>query len=258
MVRVLAVVPKPLGISPGQRFRLEQWAPLLVTRGISIDFSVFESQGLTRIPYEPGRQASKAAHVLQDAIRRRAVLHQAKDYDVVVIYREASLVGPAIYERLLAHSGKPIIFDFDDAIWVPAAGSVNGWFARLRFPGKAATICRLASAVVVSNSYLADYASRYKRSVHVIPSTIDLERFPVQPTLAADSPFVLVWSGSGSTLPHLETARDALEPSHGREGRSCGSSAAVGQDSPSTASRLNSSHGHLTVRRRCSASRTSA
>jgi glycosyltransferase involved in cell wall biosynthesis len=211
MVRVLALVPKPLGISPGQRFRLEQWAPLLIAHGISVDFSVFESENLTRVLYEPGKRATKAVYVVQDAIRRRAVLDQAKDYDLVVIYREASLLGPAFYERQLAHSGKPIIFDFDDAIWVPGAGSVNGWFARLRFPGKAATICRLASAVVVSNGYLADYAKRFNRNVHTVPSTIDLDLFSIQPPLEEESPFVIVWSGSVSTLPHLETARAALE-----------------------------------------------
>jgi glycosyltransferase involved in cell wall biosynthesis len=211
MVRVLALVSKPLGVAPGQRFRLEQWAPLLIEHGISIDFSVFESASLTRILYEPGRRVTKAAYVIRDAVRRRSVLDQAKSYDLIVIHRQASLLGPAVYERLLARSGKPIIFDFDDAIWVPGAGSVNGWFARLRFPGKVATICRLASAVVVGNRYLADYAGRFNRSVHVIPSTIDLDLFPVQPPLSQEQPFVIVWSGSISTLPHLETARAALE-----------------------------------------------
>jgi len=211
MVRVLALVPKPLRISPGQRFRLEQWAPLLIARGISVDFSVFESPGLTRVLYEPGRRATKGFYVIRDTIRRRAVLDQAKDYDLIVVFREVSSLGPAIYERRLAHSGKPIIFDFDDAIWVPGAGSVNGWFARLRFPGKAATICRLASAVTVSNNYLAEYAGRYNSSVHVVPSTVDLSLFPVQAPLERESPFVIVWSGSVSTLSHLETARAALE-----------------------------------------------
>jgi glycosyltransferase involved in cell wall biosynthesis len=213
MVRLLALVSKPLGLAPGQRFRLEQWAPLLSsTHGVSVDFSVFESPRLTRILYQPGRRAAKAAFVVLDAIRRRAVLSQASEYDVVVIFREASLLGPAVYERLLAHSGKPIIFDFDDAIWVRGhRGSANGWFARLRFPGKTATICRLASAVVVGNSHLANYASRLNDSVHVIPSTVDLDLFPVQPPFEQESPFVIVWSGSESTLYHLETARAALE-----------------------------------------------
>ena len=39
MHRVLAFVQKPVGKSPGQRFRLEQWAPYLRSRhGIELDF----------------------------------------------------------------------------------------------------------------------------------------------------------------------------------------------------------------------------
>jgi len=207
----LALVPKPTVVSPGQRFRLEQWSPLLLEHGISVAFAPFESPRLTKILYEPGMRIKKAAYVIADAIHRRAALRQAKNYDVVVVYREASLIGPAIFERQLASSGKPLIFDFDDAIWAPGSGSVNGAFARLRFPGKTATICKLASAVVVSNAYLAHYASRFNQKVHIIPSTIDLAAFPVQPPLTYGSPFTVVWSGSVSTLPHLETAKDALE-----------------------------------------------
>src|ERR1700687_2201218 len=150
MGRLLALVHKPLGLAPGQRFRIEQWAPLLASKhGVTVDFSIFESPQLTRVLYEPGKRPTKAAFLLRDSIRRRSVLALAKEYDAVLVYREASLLGPAVYERMLARSGKSIIFDFDDAIWLHNTGSVNGWFSRLRFPGKAATICRLASAVVL-------------------------------------------------------------------------------------------------------------
>jgi len=148
--------------------------------------------------------------MLSDTMRRGAVLAQARECDAIVIFREASMLGPAVFERLLARSGKPIIFDFDDAIWVHRAG-VNGWFTRLRFPGKTSTICQLASAVVVSNSYLAGYAGRWNNNVRVIPSTVDLDLFRLQPPLKQESPFVIVWTGSASTLSHLETARTAIE-----------------------------------------------
>jgi glycosyltransferase involved in cell wall biosynthesis len=139
------------------------------------------------------------------------VLSEAKHCDAILIFREASLLGPAVYERLLARSGTPIIFDFDDAIWVRRTESVNGWFTRLRFPGKTSTISHLASAVVVSNNYLAAYARRRNSNIHVIPSTVDLNLFPLQKPLEQDHPFVITWTGSASTLAHLETARTAIE-----------------------------------------------
>ncbi len=211
MIRLLALVSKRPGISPGQRFRLEQWSPLLYHRhGISMDFLAFESESLTAMLDDPGRYLAKGALLGLDLIRRRAVLRKAADYDAIVIYREASLLGPAMYERLLAQAGRPIIFDFDDAIWLPGTGSVNGPFARLRFPGKTAAICRLASAVTAGSRYLADYAARFNANVHVVPTTVDLDLYPVQPPLIGNSPFVVTWTGSGSTLVQLEVARSAL------------------------------------------------
>jgi glycosyltransferase involved in cell wall biosynthesis len=212
MIRLLALVPKPPGVSPGQRFRLEQWAPRLeASHGIHLDFVPFESPRLTEILYSPGHHVEKAVWMLRDTARRRSVVADARDYDGVVIYRETALLGPAVYERLLARASVPFFFDFDDAIWIPAVGSANGVFSRLRFVGKTATICRLASAVVVGNEYLASYARRYSDSVFVVPTSIDMDRYPVQPALPPDAPFTVVWSGSLSTLIHLEQARAPLE-----------------------------------------------
>jgi glycosyltransferase involved in cell wall biosynthesis len=149
--------------------------------------------------------------MIRDTLRRRRALSDARRYDGVVIYREAASLGPAIYERLLARASVPFLFDFDDALWIPRVGSVNGVFSSLRFVGKTATICHLSSAVVVGNEYLASYASRYSSSVFVAPTSIELSRYPVQPELPADAPFTVVWSGSLFTLAHLELARAPLE-----------------------------------------------
>lgn len=214
-MRVLAFVQKRLGRSPGQRFRFEQWAPHLRERhDIELDFTVFESDKLGKILYEPGHVLTKGALMLGDFARRGAAFRNLGDYDAVAVYREAANIGPAIYERVLARLGKPIIFDFDDAIWVPNPSTkmaVNGLFSRLRFPGKTRTITRLASAVTVGNRYLAAWAREINPEVHVVPSSIDLSTYAVQAELADDSPFVIGWMGSFSTLPYLELVRNAVE-----------------------------------------------
>jgi len=120
-IRVLALASKAAGLAPGQRYRFEQWAPHLERHhGISIDLLPFESPRLSEVLYEPGHLVTKAALVSRDFVRRASVMKASRSYDAILIYREASLIGPAIYERLLARTGKPIILDFDDAIWSPA------------------------------------------------------------------------------------------------------------------------------------------
>src|SRR5437879_5630293 len=109
MIKALVLCQKRLGLVPGQRFRLEQWSPLLESQhGIAMTFVPFESSALTAILYEPRRWFSKALLVMRDTVRRREVLQYSANFDVVIVYREAALVGPAIYERLLARTGVPI------------------------------------------------------------------------------------------------------------------------------------------------------
>jgi glycosyltransferase involved in cell wall biosynthesis len=212
-LRLLVLTLKPHGMSPGQRFRLEQWAPHLArTHGVDMDFLPFESPRLTELLYQRGKTAAKAFWVARDFFRRAGAVLRARRYDAVVIYREAALIGPAIYERLLARSGVPLFFDFDDAIWrEQSSASVNGIFSRLHFWGKTATTCRIATGVIAGNNYLADYARQQNPNVTVIPTTIELDHYPVQPEPRPDDPFIVGWTGSTSTLFHFEHARTALE-----------------------------------------------
>ena len=209
--RLLVLASKPEGMSPSQRYRLEQWAPhLAAEHGIILDFAPFESAQLASLLYEPGQFLAKASLTLRDFVRRAAIVRTAQAYDAVVIHREAALIGPAIYERLIARTGKPIIFDFDDAIWSSQQPWINGLFSRLHFRKKTSTICRLASAVTTGNALLADYAQRRNPHVSIVPSSIELAEYPVLPE-AEDKRFVVGWTGSTSTLAYFEHARAALE-----------------------------------------------
>jgi glycosyltransferase involved in cell wall biosynthesis len=210
-LRVLALVQKRHGLAPNQRFRLEQWAPHLARdHAIDVEFAAFESPALSAVLYEPGHVVRKARLTLRDAWRRRAERARAREFDAVVVLREASLLGGAWLERAIAREGVPIVYDFDDAIWVWDPRSVNGVLTAARFPWKVAEICRLASAVTVGNEFLAEYARPHNAHVALVRTSIDTDRFTRMPTPAEDGPFTLAWTGSHSTLPHLETLRGAL------------------------------------------------
>ena len=211
-LRILTLTLKPRDMSPGQRFRLEQWAPhLAASHGIDLDFMPFESAQLTRLLYKRGRVAAKAFWVLRDFLRRVRALVAARRYDAVIVYREASLIGPAIYERLIAWLGVPVFFDFDDAIWMEQRATINGRFSKLHFWGKTASTCRISTGVTVGNAFLADYARQYNPHTDVVPTSIELDSYRLLPEAAADAPFTVCWTGSDTTLPLLEGARPALE-----------------------------------------------
>jgi glycosyltransferase involved in cell wall biosynthesis len=211
LIKVLALVSKRPGLSPGQRYRIEQWVPYLRSAGIEVDLDVFESESLTDLLYQRGHVFKKTMLLARDFLERRRVLFRAARYDVIFLYREAAIVGPSLYEQLLARTKIPIIYDFDDAIWLAAPGSNNGLFSHLRFPSKTATNCRMASVVTVGNRFLADYARGFNNRVEIIPTTIELGSYPRLPEPAFRDPFVIGWTGSFSTLIHLELARGPIE-----------------------------------------------
>lgn len=209
-MRVLALVPSLLDTSPGQRYRLEQWEPLLRERGVEITYEPFESEQLHSLLYKPGMLGHKLQLVTSALTRRLSTVRKARDFDVVYVFREAALLGPPIFERLIHQSGVPIVFDFDDAIFVSYRSPSNGYLSYLKFAGKTKTICRIASHVMVGNPYLADYARQVNEHVTIIPTTIDTDKY--RPVRRAESTEpVIGWTGSFSTVQHLDTLRSALQ-----------------------------------------------
>src|SRR5215470_6922953 len=172
-ISVCALVPYPVGRVPGQRYRIEQWAPFLEEEGINIDFIPFADTKLADRLYGPGRITDKSVRMATAFVRRFSHLALVRRYDAVFIHRTACLGGPAVIERLVSLLDRPVIYDFDDSIFVLHTTGTNRRFGWLKFPGETASICKLSAHVVVGNSYLADYSRKYNRQVTVIPTSID-------------------------------------------------------------------------------------
>lgn len=206
---VLALVPYPLRKAPGQRYRIEQWAPYLEGEGIDITFSPFATRGLAEVLYEPGRLGTKALEMGRSLVGRFRHVWTAKGFDAVFLHREASLIGPAWLERLVSRRNPRLVYDFDDAVWLPYVSPRNRYFAYLKAPWKTATACRLAQAVIVGNEHLADYARQYNHSVAVVPSTVSLAEYTVRPATTGGTP-VIGWTGSHSSAQYLRLIAEPL------------------------------------------------
>lgn len=208
MIRVLALVPYPTGRAPGQRYRIEQWAPFLRREGVDVAFSPFLSQRGMEVLYEPGHVAVKSWQTLRGYIRRLGEAIRSTSTDVVFVYREAALLGPAWIEQLLALR-RPLVFDFDDAIYLADTSQANAWSRMLKSTGKIETICRVARHVTVGNEFLATFARDRSEKVTVVPSTIDTDVYQIQPRARNHVP-VIGWTGSATTARYLTTLAPAL------------------------------------------------
>jgi glycosyltransferase involved in cell wall biosynthesis len=196
--------------APGARFRFEQWARYLEKDGFRFTFVPFEDEVLHQVLYTPRNYVRKATSLLKACVRRLARVGSVRDFDLVLVYREAAMVGPAVIESLIARTGVPIVYDFDDPIWLPYRSPTNALFSRLKWPGKTREICRMATSVVVGNRLLAGWAAPHSRRVDVVPSTVDLAAYPVKPEQGAGPTVTLGWTGSHSTLPFLDVAMGTL------------------------------------------------
>jgi len=58
-MHVLALMPALYNTSPGQRYRLEQWEPLLRERGVEITYAPFEDEELHALLYRRGMMGKK-------------------------------------------------------------------------------------------------------------------------------------------------------------------------------------------------------
>src|SRR4051794_8405369 len=99
-MRVLVLGPAIYDTAPGQRFRIEQWARYLEKEGLTFVHEPFEDEELHSVLYQRGRAARKGVLLLKAFIRRMRILRAVNDFDVVYLFREGALAGPAVFERL--------------------------------------------------------------------------------------------------------------------------------------------------------------
>lgn len=212
-IRLLILTPNPLE-SASTRYRIAQFLPYLSKAGITGVISPFLDSELFNEIYRPGISARKITRLLAAIRQRFQLLLTAGDYDCIFISREIMTIGPAIHEWILSKAMKiPLVFDFDDATWVPYDSPTYGNLVRLIKPvAKTSHIISFSQAVIAGNSYLAAYASRFNSRVTIIPTVVDSELF--RPTTAQHQPKrapVIGWIGSHSTAQYLRLITNALQ-----------------------------------------------
>jgi glycosyltransferase involved in cell wall biosynthesis len=206
MASILFLVPYPAGQAPSQRFRFEQYFEALTTHGHRYRVAPFLSEATWRILYKPGQLWAKARGIAGGFARRAALLAQVPAYDYVFIHREASPVGPPVFEWVISKLlGKRIIYDFDDAIWLANTSEANKIAARVKWHHKVDDICRWAYKVSCGNGYLANYARAFNPRAVVNPTTIDTVHLHNQVRdQAAPGRLVIGWTGTHSTMKYLD------------------------------------------------------
>jgi glycosyltransferase involved in cell wall biosynthesis len=202
--KIAFICPYPKDIAPGQRFRYEQYLSILSDRNYSWKLYPFLSRETNNILYKKGYFLKKAWGVLKGFFSRIFLLFKISDFDYVFIFREATPIGPPFIEWIIARIlKKKIIYDFDDAIWLPNTSKENKIAAGLKWHHKVKAICRWSYKISCGNAYLCDYASGFNKNVVLNPTTIDTENLHNKIRDQHTRKTVIGWTGTHSTIRYL-------------------------------------------------------
>ena len=203
-MNILFVVPYPKGEAPSQRFRFEQYLDELSKRGHSYKISSFLDRKTWAVLYNKGHFFVKFIGLVRGYLRRINDLITIHKYDVVFVHREAVPFGPPFFSWLVAKVfKKKIIFDFDDAIWLPNASKSNKLTLYFKQFKNASRLCKWASRISAGNRFLAEHAGMFNSNVVINPTTIDTEEYHNTTTSHDNHIFTIGWTGSHSTIDYL-------------------------------------------------------
>ncbi|MEM6843239.1 MAG: glycosyltransferase family 4 protein [Bacteroidota bacterium] len=209
--KLIILCPYPLAGAPSQRFRYEQYLSILEEYGYQCQILSFLDEKTNQVLYQPRRTSKKAWGIVLGYLRRLSHVWQSRQADAVFIHREATPLGPPWVEWLVAQVlRKPIIYDFDDAIWLADQSGVNRWVSRLKWRSKVRQICSWSYRVSGGNAYLANFGQQSGTVSVINPTTIDTEHYHNQLKNQHDEPLTIGWTGSHSTLKYLTPVTPAL------------------------------------------------
>lgn len=200
-------IPYGTELAPATRYRVMQCIPEFKSKGITCRvFSAISGFSTGLMIKSPGfnhfwKFVYYAYVFLERLARFFRIIFMAGGFDIIFLQRTTF---PFNLERLLSAVNKNIIFDIDDAIYMPdnqAAGFLNR-IKRYVKKEEVVNILAVSRVAVVENEYIKEFVSKYCGNIYKIPGPIDTERFCLKPE-KKDDYVVLGWIGSPATTFYL-------------------------------------------------------
>jgi glycosyltransferase involved in cell wall biosynthesis len=216
-VLFLSTLPRE---APSVRPRVYDYLPALRAAGIEVEVVPFLGDAAFRRFYRPGLEgmAWKVGGSLVGYARRAALLASPGKPDLVFIHREAVPRGNASVLRRLRRLGIPVVYDFDDAIYLSPRDFVRegedsrAVMTRSKDPREVEGMLRAAVMVLAGNETLAERArDAGAATVRVQPTPVDTDLFrPRTPAPGVAGLPLVGWIGSPTATYCLRDIAPAL------------------------------------------------
>jgi len=203
--KILFIIPYPPGKAASQRFRFEQYLTLLDQNNYDYELNSFLSDRSWNILYKRGFFLKKFTAMILGCLNRFLLLFRINKYDYIFIHREDVPLGPSFFSFIASKwLKKKIIYDFDDAIWIPNSSESNRFFSFLKNHSNTKNISKRAYKVSCGNEYLCNYAKSFNDNVIYNPTTIDTVNYHNRVKNHDISKKINIgWSGTHSTIGYL-------------------------------------------------------
>jgi glycosyltransferase involved in cell wall biosynthesis len=184
---------------PSARFRVRQHIVPLRSYGVYVEEY---TPAISKYAFAPDHMAGQPLArmvwpLLKVAARLPGIIGS---WQTDVTWLERPMIEGVLTGEILLR--RPYVLDVDDAIWLtPPFGA---WATQ--------QIARRADALVVGNSFLADWFQPHAARLSIIPTAIDTDRFRPRDSAATkgDGRFMIGWTGTQSTLPYLHAIERPL------------------------------------------------
>ena len=167
---------------PASRFRVRALIPGLYQSGVACEEVIPSVKS-----YPPTARLLRPAWLLAALATRLPLALSSRAFDVVLFQRE--LISTLMTLEPLFK--RPRVLDVDDAIFLSQ---------------RARSIARLAGScdmVVCGNQYLADRFSNWNKTIRILPTGVDTQRYCPAPLRKAGRPQTIGWIGTSSNLKYL-------------------------------------------------------
>lgn len=210
-MKVLGLASYPVEAA-ATRYRLQQFVGPLAERGIDLKIRPFMSSKLFTQFYRKEALPGTALGLIKSSLMRLTDVVAANRADVIMIQREAMLMGPPLIEWMITRAlNRPLLLDLDDATYVSYTSPTYGRISKtLKWFSKTDDLIRWARVVTCGNRAIAEYVSSKGARARIIPTVVDAEIFRPAENRSASVP-VLGWIGTHSTFPYLESIFPVLQ-----------------------------------------------
>jgi glycosyltransferase involved in cell wall biosynthesis len=181
---------------PSSRYRVFQFLELFQNQGVDLNIQMlFDDSYFEFLRSAPsiGRTIRKSGYVASRFKERRKAL-LGNHANLTVVEQQLFPYLPYTIERHFLPSG--YLLEMDDAIY-------------LTHPKKIPELVRNASAVLVGNRTLAEFAGRFNKNIHVIPTVLNTDVFQPSKKSAAEK-IRIGWSGLEYNFKYLYKLRSVF------------------------------------------------